>query len=203
MAEKLITFKKPYKFEDKEYTELDMSGLNKLTVQDVIDVQKSLQNSGNTAAMVVMETTAAFAMELAVKATKKPVEFYKLMPRWAFNQVQNAVMEALGSENRTVENHVVKFDTTYIYDGKKAEIKGESYDSVDLAGVEDLCVMNEITAENRMAAQGFTSVNKTRNYVYIASIAGMASGLPEDFFTGLPLCEALKLVDAVNTDFFD
>lgn len=38
----VVEFKKPYKFEGKEYTELDLSGLEKLTVQDVIDVQREL-----------------------------------------------------------------------------------------------------------------------------------------------------------------
>ena len=34
-------------------------------------------------------------------------------------------------------------------------------------------------------------------------IASMGTGYPEDFFTGLPLCEAAKLRDAVDADFFE
>ena len=42
------------------------------------------------------------------------------------------------------------------------------------------------------------------NYLYACVIASMATGIPEDFFTGLPMCELLKLKNAVNdADFFE
>ena len=41
------------------------------------------------------------------------------------------------------------------------------------------------------------------NYLYACVIASMATGIPEDFFTSLPLYELLKLKNAVNDgDFF-
>lgn len=36
------------------------------------------------------------------------------------------------------------------------------------------------------------------NYLYACVIASMATGIPEDFFTSLPLYELLKLKNAVN-----
>lgn len=40
--------------------------------------------------------------------------------------------------------------------------------------------------------------------LYACVIASMATGLPEEFFTGLPVCEAVKLKNAVNDgDFFE
>ena len=53
-----------------------------------------------------------------------------------------------------------------------------------------------------MAAGGFAPVNTHRNYLYCCIIASMGTGYPVDFFAGLPLCEAVKLRDAVNSDFF-
>ena len=42
------------------------------------------------------------------------------------------------------------------------------------------------------------------NYLYACVIASMATGIPEDFFTGLPMCELVKLKNAVNDgDFFE
>ena len=42
------------------------------------------------------------------------------------------------------------------------------------------------------------------NYLYACVIASMATGIPEDFFTSLPLYELLKLKNAVNdADFFE
>ena len=63
--------------------------------------------------------------------------------------------------------------------------------------------MSESTAENRMVAGGFALVNTHRNYLYCCIIASMGTGYPVDFFAGLPLCEAVKLRDAVNSDFFE
>ena len=36
------------------------------------------------------------------------------------------------------------------------------------------------------------------NYLYACVIASMATGIPEDFFTSLPLYDLLKLKHAVN-----
>ena len=42
--EGVITLSRPYKFEGKDYTEIDLSGIEKLKVQDAIDAQKQLFN---------------------------------------------------------------------------------------------------------------------------------------------------------------
>ena len=74
----IVKFDKPYKFEGKEYDSLDLSGMEKMTVQDLIDIQKNIGNE--LAAMSVMEMTTSFAQEMAVKATGKPVEFFSSCP---------------------------------------------------------------------------------------------------------------------------
>ena len=79
----------------------------------------------------------------------------------------------------------------------------QTFESVDLSGVGDLCTMHEITAENRMAAEGFSPLNKDRNYLHAVIVASQATGLPEDFFTGLPVCEAAKLRNTVGSGFFE
>lgn len=94
----IVKFDKPYKFEGKEYDSLDLSGMEKMTVQDLIDIQKNIGNE--LAAMSVMEMTTSFAQEMAVKATGKPVEFFKLMPRGKIKKVQAAVIKGMdNSEN--------------------------------------------------------------------------------------------------------
>ena len=52
-----VKFEKPYKFEGKECGSLDLSGMEKMTVQDLIDIQKNISNE--LAAMSVMEMTTA------------------------------------------------------------------------------------------------------------------------------------------------
>lgn len=144
----IVKFDKPYKFEGKEYDSLDLSGMEKMTVQDLIDIQKNIGNE--MAAMSVMEMTTSFAQEMAVKATGKPVEFFKLMPRGKIKKVQAAVIKGMdNSENadevkKQLKSHTLKFAAPYTYEGsEKAELKGKTFDSIDLSGVGELNTMSE------------------------------------------------------------
>ena len=164
----IVKFDKPYKFEGKEYDSLDLSGMEKMTVQDLIDIQKNIGNE--LAAMSVMEMTTSFAQEMAVKATGKPVEFFKLMPRGKIKKVQAAVVKGMdNSENadevkKQLESHTLKFAAPYTYEGsEKAELKGKTFDGIDLSGVGELNTMSESMAENRMAAGGYTKDQTDQN----------------------------------------
>ena len=191
----LIQFKNPYRFEGKEYAELDLSGLDNLTVQDAVDAQRKLFEQQEEAASLLTETTTAYARVLAVKATGKPVEFFQQMPRGVGKLVSNAVRIHLNSEKKTT-HHVMPLEKPYFFQGKE-------YTEVDLRGVADLSSMHESHAENRMAREGFFVTENSFNYLYACVIASMATGLPEEFFTGLPLKEVAKLKNAVNdADFF-
>ena len=186
----VVKFSKPYHCEGKEYTEVDLSGLEGLTVKDAIDVQRQLFNQQEVAASLLTETTTAFARALAVKATGKPVEFFQQMPRGASRLVRRAVQEYMNVENST-ENHVMRLEKPYPFDGKE-------YKEIDLNGIADLSSMHDSAAENRMAREGFMVTETSFNYLYACVIASMAAKLPEDFFTGLPLYETVKLKNAVN-----
>ena len=162
----LIRFKQPYRFEGQEYEELDLSGLERMTVKDAIDAQKKLFEQQEEATLLLTETTTAFARMVAAKASGKPVEFFQQMPRGSGKLVSNAVKAYLN-------------------------------------GVADLSSMHESHAENRMAREGFLVTENSFNFLYACVIASMATGLPEEFFTALPLKEAVKLKNAVNdADFF-
>lgn len=186
----VVKFSKPYRFEGKEYTEVDLSGLEGLTVKDAIDVQRQLFNQQEVAASLLTETTTAFARALAVKSTGRPVEFFQQMPRGASRLVRRAVQEYMNVENST-ENHVMRLEKPYSFDGKE-------YKEIDLNGIADLSSMHDSAAENRMAREGFMVTETSFNYLYACVIASMAAKLPEDFFTGLPLYETVKLKNAVN-----
>ncbi len=108
-SENIVELARPYVFEGKEYGEIDLTGLEKLTVQDAIDVQRQLFGEGEAAASVLCETTTAFARAMAVKATGMPIEFFKLMPRGAFKRVAGAVRRHLNVESGT-ENHVMHLE---------------------------------------------------------------------------------------------
>lgn len=187
---------------DEAYFKM-LTAEHKLTIQDMIDIQKSLANE--LASLAALEATTSFAQEMATKASGKPVEFFKLMPRAKIKQVQTAILLSLNAKTKSdPAKHIVKFDAPYTYNGEeKADIKGKTFESVDLSGVGELNTMSESMAENRLAGYGFTPVNTGHNYAYVCIIASMGTGYPVDYFTGLPLCEAAKLRDAVDADFFE
>lgn len=69
-AERIIVRpEKPYVFEGKEYEEIDLTGLNALTIKDAIDAQRQLFSEQEVAASVLCEATTAFARTMAAKAT--------------------------------------------------------------------------------------------------------------------------------------
>lgn len=94
----VIKFKKPYKFEGKEYTEIDLSGLEDLSASDMIAVNK-IMNRSNPGIDVMPEVSLEYACNLAAKATKQPIEFFTNLPPKQAMKVKNRVMGFLfGSE---------------------------------------------------------------------------------------------------------
>ena len=102
-----VKLEKPYVFENTEYQEIDLTGLEKLTIQDAIDAQRQLFGEQEVAAAVLCETTTAFARTMATKATELPVEFFKLMPRGVMKRVAAAVRGYLNVEAVT-EHHDIE-----------------------------------------------------------------------------------------------
>lgn len=73
-----VKLSKPYHFEGTEYTEVDLSGLEELTGNDITAVEKQMQKQGVVAA--VMEMNTSYAMAVAARVTGKPVEFFNGLP---------------------------------------------------------------------------------------------------------------------------
>lgn len=193
--EGVIALSKPYTFEGKEYNEIDLSGIANLKIKDAIDAQAELFAQREIAAAALTETTTAFARDLAVKATKYPVEFFKFIPRGISKKILGEVIRNLNVGAKT-ENHVMKFEKPYYFEGKE-------YKEIDLSNIANLTSMNESEAENRLVQAGVTITETSYNYLYACILASMATGKPEEFFIGLPIAELLKLKAAVNDpDFF-
>ena len=94
----LITFKRIYKFEGKEYTGIDLSGLEELTGADMIAVNKYMQRTSR-GIDVMPEVSLEYACNLAAKGSKLPIEFFTGLPPREAMKVKNRVMGFLfGSE---------------------------------------------------------------------------------------------------------
>jgi hypothetical protein len=87
--EYLIRFKKPYRYEEAEYKEIDLSGLESLTAKDLIDAEKQFAANGQIAA--INEMNIGYVCIVAAKASGKPVEFFETLPANEAIKVKNAV----------------------------------------------------------------------------------------------------------------
>lgn len=91
MSEQLrIVFKKPYTFEGKEYTEVDLRGLETLKTSDLAEADRLFNTSGQFS--VMNEMAVGYTCILASKASELPVEFFESLPAPEGLKVKNKVM---------------------------------------------------------------------------------------------------------------
>ncbi len=69
---------KPYTFECENYEEIDLSGLDDLTTDDLLKAERLYHNSGGSS--INPETTALYSMILAHMTSKLPIEFFGNLP---------------------------------------------------------------------------------------------------------------------------
>lgn len=127
-----IALKKPYTFEGKEYTEIDLSGMEKLKVKDMIEVQKAV--GAEPSAAILSGASTVFVMELAARATGLPKEFFKLLPARAAMEVRTAIMKGMAGEKQEEEKKIV-LEKEAVYEGKK-------YSEITFPGAGDICAMD-------------------------------------------------------------
>lgn len=74
----ILKFRKPYMFEGKEYTEVDLSAMEDMTAEDLCAMGKIMTKLGIV--NPVAEMTVDYAIYMAARASGKPVEFFKGLP---------------------------------------------------------------------------------------------------------------------------
>lgn len=87
----VIKFKKPFTFERVVYTELDLTGLEDLSAADMIAVNKYMARTSQ-GLDIMPEVTLEYALNLAAKAAKMPIEFFMALPPKEALKVKNRVM---------------------------------------------------------------------------------------------------------------
>ncbi|WFR55355.1 phage tail assembly protein [Anaerocolumna sp. AGMB13025] len=75
---RVIKFKVPYTFECTDYKEIDLSGLDNLTTDDLLQAETLYLRTGGTS--INPETTILYSMILAHIASDKPLEFFGKLP---------------------------------------------------------------------------------------------------------------------------
>lgn len=91
----ILKFTKPYNFEGKEYTEIDLSGIDNLTTGDLIQLDKQFAQTGQMA--MVNEVTTAYCSLVASRVTGHPIEFFDRLPAREGLKVRNEVANFLNS----------------------------------------------------------------------------------------------------------
>lgn len=83
-----LTLHNPYKFEGKSYEKINV-GIEAMTGKEIAAVQKAWQNEGNLSPMPAASTD--FAIRVAAKASKLPLEFFEGLPANDYMRVAQAV----------------------------------------------------------------------------------------------------------------
>ena len=88
--ELIVKFRKPYKFEDDTFTELDLHGLEDLTGRTLTAIEKAFNKTGVSS--FVPESTTTYAKIVATKVTGLPAEFFEDLPAAEIQKIKNAVV---------------------------------------------------------------------------------------------------------------
>ncbi len=86
----VVNFKKPFMFEEKEYKELDLRGLEELTGKDMQNAERVLHERGITSFNA--EFTSEGALLYASWAAKVPIEFFDALPLREARKVKTRVI---------------------------------------------------------------------------------------------------------------
>lgn len=85
----MLKLSKPYIFEEKTYTEIDLSGLGNIKAIDMIEANKLYDRSGGFS--IMPELSMEYALIIASKATNKPIEMFYGLPPVDAMRIKNKV----------------------------------------------------------------------------------------------------------------
>lgn len=94
-AEGVVKFSKPYFFEGSTYDSVDLSGIDGLTGDDLLEADRAFSASGQFSPLP--EMTLAYAFSIAATVTKQPIEFYRALPAKDGLKVKNEVIRFLNN----------------------------------------------------------------------------------------------------------
>lgn len=87
--EYIVTFKKPFTFENKVYDSIDLSGLEDLTGAQLCDAYRQFTKNKNQS--FTPELTPAFAAIVATMVTGHPIELFYQLPAKYLNKIKTTV----------------------------------------------------------------------------------------------------------------
>lgn len=85
----VLVFRKPYRFEGREYGRLDLSGLEDVTAADLAAVGRLLAKRGIVTPMP--EMTMDYTLAIAARVAKLPEEFFNGLPARETIRLKNLI----------------------------------------------------------------------------------------------------------------
>lgn len=76
----VLKLSKPYTFEGETCAEIDLSGLEAVTAGMLERVSKTILQQSPSLNPAMLESTMPFCIELVVRVTKRPYEFFRGLP---------------------------------------------------------------------------------------------------------------------------
>jgi hypothetical protein len=101
----------------------------------------------------------------------------------------------LGAAEEEENKYYVKFRKPFVWED-------ETYDGVDLSGMEDLSARDMIQAQRIMEKSGSINVLPEMSLEYACIFASKAAKMPVEFFQALPPKEAVKVKNRVTNFFY-
>ena len=89
LEERVLKLSKTYNFEGEEISTVDLSGLDNVSANQMIQAQKMITKSGNTTAL--LETNIEYLLILASFASGRPIEFFKQLNAKDVVKVKNRI----------------------------------------------------------------------------------------------------------------
>lgn len=107
-------------------------------------------------------------------------------------KITDEVINEITADEEADDSLLIKFKKPYVFEG-------QTYQEVDLSGLENLTATAMIKVENRLKARSNVAVDLVpeMSIAYACEIAGEACDQPVEFFKGLPLKEAVKVKNKI------
>lgn len=95
-VEVVLKFNKPFVFEGVTYNEIDLSALENITGEDMIQVNRRLTAAG--CAPFLQEMSLEYAQMMAAQVTGMPIELFKALPAKASMKLKNILTNFIYGE---------------------------------------------------------------------------------------------------------
>lgn len=94
----IIELEKEFEFEGKKYSKIDMSKLDELTTEDILQIEKMYTAEGNII-ITTSDMTLEYAILTAIKTTNLPKEFFLKLPPKEAKKICRVVTNFFYKEN--------------------------------------------------------------------------------------------------------